>query len=157
MKTPWGGLTDVSELWSGGRLFEPGEIKVSALIVGGEWDSYWNDPDAKSLFHSLKQLPVKRDLNIARATHFTHFEENRFDLYEETRAFLRGEKARTRARLHRLNISLSAAVRICIKATGLKLPIIRPAPATRSYQGCCLVQGQSRPHPSGGRERRGRP
>jgi pimeloyl-ACP methyl ester carboxylesterase len=99
VKTPWGALTDVSELWSGGKLFEPGEIKVSTLIVRGEWDSYSNDADAKWLFDSLKQAPVKRDVKIARATHFMHFEENRFDLYEETRAFLGGEKARTRARL----------------------------------------------------------
>jgi pimeloyl-ACP methyl ester carboxylesterase len=94
VKTPWGALTDVSELWSGGKLFEPAEIKVPTLIVRGEWDSYSTDADAKWLFDSLKQAPVKRDVKIARATHFMHFEESRFDLYEETRAFLDGEKAR---------------------------------------------------------------
>jgi pimeloyl-ACP methyl ester carboxylesterase len=97
VKTPWGALTDVSELWSGGTLFEPAEIKVPTLIVRGEWDSYSTDADAKWLFDSLKQAPVKRDIKIARATHFMHFEANRFDLYEETRAFLAGEKARQRA------------------------------------------------------------
>jgi pimeloyl-ACP methyl ester carboxylesterase len=94
VKTPWGALTDVSELWSGGKLFEPAQIKVPTLIVRGEWDSYSTDADAKWLFDSLKQAPVKRDVKIARATHFMLFEENRFDLYEETRTFLNGEKAR---------------------------------------------------------------
>lgn len=98
VKTPWGALTDVSELWSGGKLFEPADIKVPTLIVRGEWDSYSSDADAKWLFNSLTQAPVKRDVKIARATHFMHFEEKRFDLYQETRAFLDGEKAhRSRA------------------------------------------------------------
>jgi pimeloyl-ACP methyl ester carboxylesterase len=94
VKTPWGALTDVSELWSGGKLFEPAEIKVPTLIVRGEWDSYSTDADAKWLFDSLTQTPVKRDVKIARATHFMLFEANRFDLYAETRGFLAGEKAR---------------------------------------------------------------
>jgi pimeloyl-ACP methyl ester carboxylesterase len=94
VKTPWGALTDVSELWSGGKLFEPADVKVPTLIVRGEWDSYSTDADAKWLFDSLTQAPVKRDVKIARATHFMHFEANRFDLYQETRAFLAGEKAR---------------------------------------------------------------
>jgi pimeloyl-ACP methyl ester carboxylesterase len=94
VKTPWGALTDVSELWSGGKLFDPAEIKVPTLIVRGEWDSYSTDADAKWLFGSLKQAPVKRDVKIARATHFMLFEENRFDLYAETRLFLAGEKGR---------------------------------------------------------------
>jgi len=94
VKTPWGALTDVSKLWSGGKLFEPAEIKVPTLIVRGEWDSYATDADAKWLFDSLKQAYVKRDVKIARATHFMHFEANRFDLYEETRGFLAGERSR---------------------------------------------------------------
>jgi len=65
------------------------------LLVRGEWDSYSTDADAKWLFDSLKHAPVKRDVKIARGTHVMHFEENRFDLYEETRAFLGGEKGRT--------------------------------------------------------------
>jgi pimeloyl-ACP methyl ester carboxylesterase len=97
VKTPWGALTDVSLLWSGGKLFEPAEIKVPVLIVRGEWDSYSTDADARWLFDSLKQAPVKRDVKIARATHFMLFERGRFDLYEETRAFLGGEKARRKS------------------------------------------------------------
>jgi hypothetical protein len=46
------------------------------------------------LFDSLTYAPVKRDIKIARATHFMHFEASRFDLYEETRGFLAGEKSR---------------------------------------------------------------
>jgi pimeloyl-ACP methyl ester carboxylesterase len=94
VKTPWGALTDVSELWSGGTLFDPADIKVPTLIVRGEWDSYSTDADAKWLFDGLKRAPVKRDVKIARGTHFLLFEDNRFDLYEETRAFLAGERAR---------------------------------------------------------------
>ena len=44
------------------RKFEPAEIKVPTLIVRGEWDSYSTDADAKWLFDSLKQAPVKRDV-----------------------------------------------------------------------------------------------
>ena len=94
VKTPWGALTDVSELWSGGRLFDPADIIVPTMIVRGEWDSYSTDADAKWLFDSLKHAPVKRDVKIARGTHFMHFEENRFDLHEETRTFLAGERTR---------------------------------------------------------------
>jgi hypothetical protein len=28
VKTPWGALTDVSELWGGGHLYDPADIKV---------------------------------------------------------------------------------------------------------------------------------
>jgi hypothetical protein len=49
--------------------------------------------DAKWLFDSLKNSSVKRDVKIARATHFMHLEAGRFDLYEETRAFLDGGRA----------------------------------------------------------------
>ena len=38
-----------------------------------------------------------------------------------------------------------------------EIAMIRRAPAARSYQGCRRAQGQSRPCPSGGRERRGQP
>jgi pimeloyl-ACP methyl ester carboxylesterase len=93
VKTPWGALTDVSELWSGGKLFDPAGIKAPTLIVRGEWDSYSTDADAKWLFDSLKQAPVKRDIKLGRATHFMHLEENRFALYHETRTFLAGDEA----------------------------------------------------------------
>ncbi len=95
VKTPWGALTDVSELWSGGTLFDPALVKVPTLIVRGAWDSYSTDADAKWLFDGLTNAPVKRDVKIARGTHFLHFEQNRFDLYEETRTFLRGEAWRS--------------------------------------------------------------
>ncbi|MGY3494262.1 alpha/beta hydrolase [Bradyrhizobium sp. USDA 4502] len=111
VKTPWGALTDVSELWNGGKLFEPADIKVPTLIVRGEWDSYSTDADAKWLFDSLTQAPVKRDVKIARATHFMHFEVNRFDLYEETRAFLAGAKTRQSAcRTRNEHLALRSAV-----------------------------------------------
>jgi pimeloyl-ACP methyl ester carboxylesterase len=99
VKTPWGALTDVSEMWSGGKLFDPADVKIPTMIVRGEWDSYSTDADAKWLFDALKQAPVKRDVKIARGTHLLLFEENRFDLYEETRTFLAGERARHGARM----------------------------------------------------------
>lgn len=91
VKTPWGALTDLAELWGGGTLFDPAGIKSPTLIIRGNWDSYSTDADAKWLFDALKRAPVRRDIKIGRATHFMLLEENRFALYHETRTFLAGD------------------------------------------------------------------
>jgi pimeloyl-ACP methyl ester carboxylesterase len=95
VKTPWGALTDVSELWGGGYLYDPADIKVPVLIVRGEWDSYATDIDANWLMNNLTNTPQKRDVKIGRGSHFMLFEESRFDLYQEVASFLDGVESRT--------------------------------------------------------------
>ncbi|MEA2767332.1 MAG: hypothetical protein QOD93_294, partial [Acetobacteraceae bacterium] len=46
------------------------------------------DADAASL---LEAIPVARDFKIPRATHLMHLEENRYALYREAAAFLKGD------------------------------------------------------------------
>ena len=43
--------------------------------------------DASAL---LAAIPIARDVKIPRATHLMHLEENRYALYREAEAFLKG-------------------------------------------------------------------
>ena len=56
-------------------------------VYRGEWDSMCTDADAAFL---LNTLPNSRDIKIPRATHLMHLEENRYALYREAEAFLKG-------------------------------------------------------------------
>ena len=88
VRTPWGAMTDVLELWGGGLIYDPSEIKVPVMIVRGEWDRYSTDVDANWLMNNLTNTPQKRDVKIGYGTHFMLFETSRFDLYQVAAGFL---------------------------------------------------------------------
>jgi len=94
VKIPWGGMADVLELWNGGSIYEPSDLRVPTLIVRGEWDSYSTDADAYWLFSNLTNAPQRRDVKIGRGSHFMFYEPSRFDLYDEVGVFLQGTQHR---------------------------------------------------------------
>ena len=90
VKIPSGPWQDIDNAWAGDLAYDPALIKAPLAIIRGEWDSLVTDADARWLFDALAASPVRRDVKIARATHLMHLEENRYALYREAEAFLRG-------------------------------------------------------------------
>lgn len=87
---PSGPWHDIAQARAGELAYEPGLIQAPIAIIRGEWDSVAGDADARWLFDALGGATLRRDVKIARGTHLLHLEENRYALYRETEAFLRG-------------------------------------------------------------------
>jgi pimeloyl-ACP methyl ester carboxylesterase len=85
VRTPGGAFQDIFDAWTGHFPFDPNLIQAPTAIIRGAWDSLCTDADAAWL---LARIPHARDVIIPRATHLMHLEENRYDLYRETEAFL---------------------------------------------------------------------
>jgi branched-chain amino acid transport system substrate-binding protein len=92
VRVPFGPEADIELVWSGTFPYDPKTITVPVLIVRGEWDTVARNEDAEWIFSRLVNSPVRRDIRIGRATHVMHLEEGRFQLYQETRIFLEGER-----------------------------------------------------------------
>lgn len=90
VKIPSGAFQDIYDAWAGELAYDPGRIQAPVAIIRGEWDGMCLDTDTRWLFDTLSASPTRRDINIARATHLMHLEENRFALYRETEVFLSG-------------------------------------------------------------------
>jgi pimeloyl-ACP methyl ester carboxylesterase len=88
VKTPAGAFQDIFDAWAGTLSYDPTGIQAPVKIIRGEWDSLCTDADAAWL---LDAIPTARDTRIPRATHLMHLEENRYALYRETEAFLKGD------------------------------------------------------------------
>jgi pimeloyl-ACP methyl ester carboxylesterase len=88
VKTPSGAFQDIFDAWAGTQSYEPGLIRTPVAIIRGEWDSMCTDADAAWLRDAI---PAARDIKIPRATHLMHLEENRYALYREAEAFLKGD------------------------------------------------------------------
>jgi pimeloyl-ACP methyl ester carboxylesterase len=88
VKTPSGAFQDIFDAWAGTLSYDPGLIRAPVKIIRGEWDSMCTDADTAWL---LKAIPAARDVKIPRATHLMHLEENRYALYREAEAFLKGD------------------------------------------------------------------
>lgn len=91
VKTPAGAFQDIFDAWAGELAYDPACVQAPVAIIRGEWDGMCTDEDARWLLGALRASPVRRDVKIGRATHLMHLEENRWALYRETEAFLRGE------------------------------------------------------------------
>jgi pimeloyl-ACP methyl ester carboxylesterase len=85
VKTPGGAFQDIFDAWAGTLAYDPGLIQAPVAIIRGEWDSLCTDADAAWL---RAAIPDTSDVKIPRATHLMHLEENRYDLYRQTEAFL---------------------------------------------------------------------
>ncbi len=88
VRVPYGPLTDRDLAWSGNFPYDPAKIRVSVLIIRGEWDVVTRNEDAHWLYDNLGNAPVKRDVIISRGTHVMHLEASRFQLYREVQTFL---------------------------------------------------------------------
>ena len=91
VKTPSGPWNDIAQAWAGELAYDPALIRAPTAIIRGESDSLASDADARWLFDALSAAPLRRDVKIARGTHLLHLEENRYALYREAEAFLRGD------------------------------------------------------------------
>jgi pimeloyl-ACP methyl ester carboxylesterase len=88
VRVPAGMVAALDELQKSGKLpYDPARITTPTLIIQGEWDAVTPPSQGLWLFEhfgsSLKRLVV-----LNRAGHRLHLEQNRFQLYEEVRAFL---------------------------------------------------------------------
>ena len=88
VKTPGGAFQDIFDAWAGTLSYDPGLLQARVKIIRGEWDSMCTDTDAAWL---LNAIPAAHDVKIQRATHLMHLEENRYALYREAEAFLKGD------------------------------------------------------------------
>lgn len=88
VKTPSGAFQDIFDAWAGTLSYDPALIRADVAIIRGAWDSMCADADAAWL---LRAIPASRDVKIPRATHLMHLEENRYALYRQTEAFLKGD------------------------------------------------------------------
>jgi pimeloyl-ACP methyl ester carboxylesterase len=87
VKTPAGAFQDIFDAWAGILSYDPTLIQTPVAIIRGEWDSMCTDADAAFLLNTLSN---SRDVKIPRATHLMHLEENRYALYRQAEAFLKG-------------------------------------------------------------------
>ena len=87
VKTPSGAFQDIFDAWAGRFPYDPGLIQAPTAIIRGTWDSMCTDADATFLLNTLSN---SRDVKIPRATHLMHLEENRYALYRQAEAFLKG-------------------------------------------------------------------
>jgi branched-chain amino acid transport system substrate-binding protein len=88
---PSGPVADIQRAWAGEFPYEPEKIISPVLIIRGEWDNVARNDDVNWLSSRLVNAPIRRDVRIARGTHVMHLEKNRFQLYREVEAFLKGD------------------------------------------------------------------
>jgi pimeloyl-ACP methyl ester carboxylesterase len=89
VRTPCGAFQDIFDAWAGSLSYDPALIRAPVAIVRGAWDGMCTDADAAWLVEATR---AERHVKIARATHLMHLEENRYELYRVTEAFLNGRK-----------------------------------------------------------------
>jgi pimeloyl-ACP methyl ester carboxylesterase len=89
VRIPGGAFQDIFDAWAGAFPYDPTLIQAPTAIIRGAWDSLCTDQDAAWL---RAAIPRATDIKIPRATHLMHLEENRYDLYRETEAFLTAAK-----------------------------------------------------------------
>ncbi|MBF4516979.1 alpha/beta hydrolase [Flavobacterium sp. ANB] len=89
VRFPSGPSQDVEDLLHNKPYYNPADIKVSTLVVRGEWDKYPNNADDEKLFSSLENVPYKKYIVIKKGTHVMHLEKSRYQLYNETLQFLK--------------------------------------------------------------------
>ena len=89
VRFPAGYTPDVEDMLHNKPFYNPADIKVSTLVIRGEWDEYPNNTDDEKLFTSLENAPYKKYVVIEKATHVMHLEKSRYQLYDETLRFLK--------------------------------------------------------------------
>nr|WP_314073948.1 alpha/beta hydrolase [uncultured Roseococcus sp.] len=88
-RSPAGVLADGPAYWRAGRDFhDPARITAPTLIILGEWDGLAPLGHAQALFGRLRNAPVRRLVELPRASHFVLVETGRDALHREVQSFL---------------------------------------------------------------------
>lgn len=89
LRAPNGTVADTREFWSAGKpRYDPGEVKVPALVIHAEWDHDNPSYMSQGVFAELKNTPWKRFVEIGEGTHTVIMERNRMQLFREVQLFL---------------------------------------------------------------------
>ncbi|MDB5654068.1 MAG: putative hydrolase [Tardiphaga sp.] len=88
-RSPTGVVADGAQYWSVNRAFyDPGKIVAPTLLIRGEWDELTPLNETQALFALLRHAPVRKLIEIPRATHFVEVETGRDALFREVQNFL---------------------------------------------------------------------
>ena len=89
LRAPNGVIQDVRMYWMQGKTtWDPANIRVPTLIIGGDWDQDTPPYMAKNILERLTSAPEKRRVEIGEATHHVIMEKNRMQLFREVQLFL---------------------------------------------------------------------
>jgi pimeloyl-ACP methyl ester carboxylesterase len=89
LRAPNGVVHDVRNYWMQGKTtWNPADIRVPTLIIGGNWDRDTPPSMAQSVLEHLTQAPLQRRVEIGEATHTVIMEKNRMQLFREVQLFL---------------------------------------------------------------------
>ena len=88
VRVPAGMVAALDDIERSGKLpYDPARLLTPTLIIQGDWDAVTPPSQGLWLFERLGS-PLKRFVVLSRAGHRVHLEQNRYQLYEEVRAFL---------------------------------------------------------------------
>lgn len=89
LRAPNGVIHDVRNYWMQGKsTWDPADIRVPTLIVGGDWDRDTPPYMAQNVLQRLTNAPLRRRVEIGEATHTVIMEKNRMQLFREVQLFL---------------------------------------------------------------------
>ena len=89
LRAPNGVLQDFRDyLTVGKQLYEPANIMVPVLLIGGDLDVDTPQYMSEAIFAKLTSAPIKRRIIIGDGTHTVIMERNRMQLFNEVQQFL---------------------------------------------------------------------
>lgn len=89
LRAPNGVIHDVRNYWMQGKTtWNPADIRVPTLIIGGNWDRDTPPYMAQHVLERLTHAPSTRRVEIGEATHTVIMEKNRMQLFREVQLFL---------------------------------------------------------------------
>ncbi len=89
LRAPNGVIHDIRNYWMQGKTtWNPADIHVPTLIVGGNWDRDTPPYMAQNVLERLNHAPAARRVEIGEATHTVIMEKNRMQLFREVQLFL---------------------------------------------------------------------
>jgi len=96
LRAPNGVLEDSFYQATGRPLWNAGSIFVPTLVIAGEDDTWSFPEDREGLMRDLTNAPMKKNVQIAHATHFVLFEKQRGVFFQEILDFLTGTQTASR-------------------------------------------------------------
>ncbi len=89
LRAPNGIIHDVRNFWMQGKsTYDPIDIRVPTLIIGGDWDRDTPPYMAQKILERLSNAPIRRRVEIGEGTHTVIMEKNRMQLFREVQLFL---------------------------------------------------------------------